>query len=337
MSGRADRARSAGLWLRDTGLGAAGYVLVATVAVAGWSASFVGLHQFAEAHMALADRPAWLVPVTFDGAALGLTMSVARAAMHGRGAAMWRVLVVAFTALSAWINYTHISDPAGRWVAALLPVSAVTVFESLMSEARNAYERRTGRVRPRIHPLRWLMDFGGTWAIVRAYVLDVPLPDRLTAARAWGPVRPENAVEAISAAPGWLPDVLPARPVPVASVAADVAAWPVMVSATVPETTRDSDTTVTGHGPDSTATPEATVTGHRSATGATRGRSRDRTATPRRPATKSASKPATGATDLDRVRALLADDPTLTGAGVARALGVSARTGQRLRQAVSHD
>ncbi|HEX5495859.1 MAG TPA: DUF2637 domain-containing protein, partial [Mycobacteriales bacterium] len=169
MTGRTDRARAAGLWLRDTGLGAAGYVLVATVAVAGWSASFVGLHQFATDHMGLADTAAWLVPTTFDGAALGLTMSVARAAIHGRGAMVWRLLVVAFTGLSSWINYTHIDDPHGRWVAALLPISAVTVFESLMSEARQAYERRTERVRPRIHPLRWLVDFGGTWEIVRNY------------------------------------------------------------------------------------------------------------------------------------------------------------------------
>lgn len=180
MTGRVERACQAGLWLRDTGLGAVGYALVTVVAVAGWWASFVGLHAFATAHMGLSDHEGWLVPLTFDGAALGLTVCVARAAMHGRGALVWRGLVVAFTGLSAWINYTHIDDPRGRLVAALLPISAVTVFEALMGEARAAYERRSGRVRPRIHPLRWVFDWTGTWAIVRAYVLDIPMPDRYT-------------------------------------------------------------------------------------------------------------------------------------------------------------
>lgn len=174
--GRWDRARATGLWLRDTGLGAVGYLLVAVVAVCGWWASFIGLHQFATDRMGLRSGEAWLVPVTFDGAALGLTVCVARASMRGRGALVWRVLVIGFTGLSAGINYAHISDPTGRWVAALLPISAVTVFESLMAEARAAHERRIGRPRPRIHPLRWVVDPGGTWAIVRSRILEVPVP-----------------------------------------------------------------------------------------------------------------------------------------------------------------
>jgi hypothetical protein len=179
---RGDRWRTIGHWLRDTGLGAFGFALVLTVAGAGWSASFLGLHDFGEHHMGLTHTTAWLVPITFDGAPAGLSIVVARASIHGRTAPLWRFLIVAFTGLSSWINYQHIDDPLGRIVAAFMPPSAVVLFEGLMSEVRAAAVRRTGRERPRLHPLRWFMDRPGTWAIYRAYVLGIELPDALQVA-----------------------------------------------------------------------------------------------------------------------------------------------------------
>jgi hypothetical protein len=179
-----ERVRTAALWLRDTGLGGFGFVLVLVVAVSGWAASFIGLHDFGMQHMGLSETTAWLVPITFDGAPAGLSIVVLRAATHGRPATVWRLLIVAFTGLSSWINYEHIDDPLGREVASFMPPSAVILFEGLMSEARAAAARRNGRTAPRLHPLRWVFDRQGTLAIVRSYVLGLELPEPLQQAAA---------------------------------------------------------------------------------------------------------------------------------------------------------
>lgn len=187
---RAARWRAVGHWLRDTGLGTIGFLIVLTVALSGWTASFIGLHQFGTQHMDLTTSEAWLVPVTFDGAAAGLSLVVFRASINGRGAGLWRVLIVAFTALSSWINYVHISDPTGRWIACYMPPSAVILFEGLMSEARAAAARRNGHERARVHALRWVFDFSGTLNLYRQYVMAVELPEPLQQGSANLPVNP---------------------------------------------------------------------------------------------------------------------------------------------------
>jgi hypothetical protein len=176
-----ERVRDAALWLRDTGLGGFGFALVLVVAVSGWAASFIGLHDFGVEHMGFGDRAAWLVPITFDGAPAGLSIVVARAATHGRSAPVWRLLIVGFTGLSSWINYQHIEDPLGREVASFMPPSAVILFEGLMSEARAAAIRRRramlGEVAAvRLHPARWIFAPRDTAKIVRGYVLGTALP-----------------------------------------------------------------------------------------------------------------------------------------------------------------
>lgn len=180
----ADRLRAVGNWARDTGLGITGFVVVLIVALAGWTASFIGLHNFGMTHMGLNADTAWLVPITFDGAAAGLSLVVFRASINARGASLWRLLIVVFTALSSWINWEHITDPTGRWIAAFMPPAAVILFEGLMSEARAAAARRDGSERPRVHLLRWFVDRSGTWAIYRAYILGIELPDALKEAAA---------------------------------------------------------------------------------------------------------------------------------------------------------
>lgn len=166
--------------LRDNGLATLAMVLVVGVAVAGWSASFISLHDFAVAHMGLSKRPAWLVPSTFDGAALGLSLLSFRAAIFGRSSLGSAIYVYGFTALSSWINWRHIDDRAGgKFVSALLPIAAVIVFAKVLKEAREAYERRHGkqvfRVRPGLLVLRWMADRSGTRAAIRAQVLAIPM------------------------------------------------------------------------------------------------------------------------------------------------------------------
>lgn len=167
------------LWTRDFGLSTLSVALLLGVATAGWTGSFIGLHDYAMAHMQFTPDEAWLVPLAFDGAAFGLSISSARAAMYGRSAIGSRILVVGFTGLSSWINWLHINDPQGRFVAALLPPAAVVLFEAVLAEMRAASERRSGRVRPRLHPLRWVVDPPGTWNIYRSWILDIPLPQVL--------------------------------------------------------------------------------------------------------------------------------------------------------------
>ena len=187
---RTQRLRDAALWCRDSALGGIGYAIVLAVAVAGWAASFIGLHDFGVNHMGFSDTAAWLVPITFDGAPAGLSIVVMRASTHGRPATVWRLLIIAFTGLSSWINYQHIADPLGRGVAAFMPPSAVILFEGLMSEARAAAQRRTGRVAPRLHPLRWAFDFKGTKDLLRRYVLGLPLPAAFDATASPAPASP---------------------------------------------------------------------------------------------------------------------------------------------------
>lgn len=194
----ASGARAVGHWLRDTGLGITGFILVLIVALAGWTASFIGLHDFGMRHMSLGSDAAWLVPVTFDGAALGLSLVVFRASINGRGANVWRLLIVVFTGLSSWINWQHIDDPTGRWIASFMPPAAVILFEGLMSEARAAASRRLGRERPRLHPLRWAIDRTGTWQIYRSYILGISLPEHLAQAVSGDNESPEATANEVS-------------------------------------------------------------------------------------------------------------------------------------------
>lgn len=192
---RLQRTRDAALWCRDSLLGGIGYTIVLTVAAAGWAASFIGLHDFGITHMGLSTDAAWLVPITFDGAPAGLSIVVARASTHGRPALVWRLLIVAFTGLSSWINYQHIDDELGRTVASFMPPSAVILFEGLMSEARAAAQRRLGRAIPRLHPLRWAFDRKGTLDLYRRHILGLPLPAGFDATASATPVSPPAAAQ----------------------------------------------------------------------------------------------------------------------------------------------
>jgi hypothetical protein len=176
------RLQTAALWLRDVGLGATGFVLLVVVATAGFTASFIGLHKFGMTRIHYSDHQAWLVPIAIDGADIGLSVTALRAAMAGRGALLNRIMIFACTSISSWINYTDVDDWSGRRIAALLPVLAVILLEFLLGEARAAHERRNGHQRPRLSLLRWLFDFRGTLAILRAYALGIPLPEQMAVA-----------------------------------------------------------------------------------------------------------------------------------------------------------
>src|SRR5438445_13774705 len=108
-----NRLQQAAAWIRDSALSVTAVLLVLATAASGWSASFISLHEFAMAHMTLSSGAAWLVPGTFDGAALGLSLLAFRAATFGRASLGSRIYVYGFTGLSSWINYVHIPDPQG--------------------------------------------------------------------------------------------------------------------------------------------------------------------------------------------------------------------------------
>lgn len=196
------RFRRSALWLRDFALGGFGFVMVLGVAVSGWSVSFIGLHNFGVAHMGLKSGTAWLVPATFDGAPAGLSIVIMRAGVKGRTAYLWRVLVIAFTGLSSWINYIHLADGAGRWVASFMPPAAVLLFEGLMSETRHAARDRFGWRRAGIHPLRWVFAPWRTLGIYKAHVLSLDLPEELRVASA--ELAPTRTAE-LAPAPGERP------------------------------------------------------------------------------------------------------------------------------------
>lgn len=166
-------------WLRDSALSVIAVLLVLAVATSGWSASFIALHGFAMLHMGFGDAAAWLVPGTFDGAAFGLSLLAFRAATYGRASFGARLYVYGFTALSSWINFVHITDRQGRLVACLLPISAVVVFDKVLREAREAYERRHGKqvfkVRPGLLLLRLAVDRKATAKAIRGQIAAIPV------------------------------------------------------------------------------------------------------------------------------------------------------------------
>lgn len=187
-SRRADKTRPAlpwarpSAWLQEHGLSGLTLLLLVVVAGAGWKASFIGLHVFAMEHMNFEDGPAWLVPITIDGAACGMTLMVFRAAMHGRPAPGYRFLVACFTGLSSWINWFHIADSVGGRVAAVLCPSSVVLLEALTKEIRLSWEERNG-LTPRltIHPMRWVLAPWTTFKIMRTWILELPVPTHQTA------------------------------------------------------------------------------------------------------------------------------------------------------------
>ena len=147
--------------LRDSALGWAGYGLVLVVAAAGWSLSYRALHSYGMESLGETRQAAWLVPLTFDLAPLGLSIVVFRARQRARSALVWRLGIWAFTALSAWINWVHAPElDYAKVIAALLPISAVVLFEGLMAEVHKAALDRLygGGIVPRLTLACWLLD-----------------------------------------------------------------------------------------------------------------------------------------------------------------------------------
>lgn len=161
-------------------LGRLSLIPTAAAAVAGWSASFIGLHGFAVRQMAgfTADT-AWLVPGAFDLSAFGSTVLVYRASINGRSGFRSRVMMYLFTALSAWINWIHQTSGAARFVACVLPVAAVIVFDGLAAEYRADWEadhgRKAFRMRLGLLLLRRMVDKEGTRAAFREQITAIPV------------------------------------------------------------------------------------------------------------------------------------------------------------------
>lgn len=161
-------------------LGRLSLIPTAAAAVAGWSASFIGLHGFAVKQMSgfTADT-AWLVPGAFDLSAFGSTVLVYRASINGRSGFRSRVLMYLFTALSAWINWIHQGNDSARFVACVLPVAAVLVFDGLAAEYRADWEadhgRKAFRMRFGLLLLRRMVDKEGTKAAFREQITAIPV------------------------------------------------------------------------------------------------------------------------------------------------------------------
>lgn len=156
---------------------------VALAAVAGWAASFIGLHNFGAGRMeGYTDNTAWLIPAAFDGAAFACAVLTYRASIAGRSALRGRVLTWAFTALSSWINYIdQPENTQARLVAVWLPIAAVAVFDVVLSEMRadweEAHGRRAFRMRIGLLALRAIVDRQGTREAFRRQVTDIPVAD----------------------------------------------------------------------------------------------------------------------------------------------------------------
>lgn len=147
--------------ISNAALSAAGPILVLVVAFSGWSLSYRKLHGYGVLRLGETDGFAWLVPLTFSLAPLGLSLVILQAKRKARSAWLWRIGLWTFAAIESGINY--ISTPAAfyaREIAAALPLSAVILFEGLMwLTHRRALERMYGeKVIPRLAFWCWLLD-----------------------------------------------------------------------------------------------------------------------------------------------------------------------------------
>lgn len=111
-----------------------GYAIVAIVALAGGLLSATHLAAWTVQNMHAAPWASWLTPVTFDLCPTGLTIMVHRARRDGRGAVVFRLLIVAFAGISAYINYSFVGHGSASWIAALLPLSACALLEAIFAD-----------------------------------------------------------------------------------------------------------------------------------------------------------------------------------------------------------
>lgn len=211
-------------------------LFVALAAVAGWAASFIGLHDFGVRDMlGFTDRTAWLIPAAFDGAAFACAVLTYRASIVGRAAVRGRLLTMAFTALSSWVNYIHQPPGNAKLVAVWLPIAAVLVFDTVLVDLRAEYEQRHGRRAFRLRTwlllLRWFVDRAGTRTAFTDEVRKIQVSDLVGLGREQesfqapvaAPEVPAAAIEAPSAPPQE-PVLVQPEPEPVVLVASAIEA-----------------------------------------------------------------------------------------------------------------
>lgn len=185
-------------------------LFVAMAAIAGWAASFIGLHDFGVKDMrGFTDTTAWFIPAAFDGAAFACAVLTYRASIVGRSALRGRLLTFAFTAISAWINYIHQPEGWARQVAVWLPIAAVAVFDAVLVDLRAEYEERNGRKAFRLRTwlllLRWFVDREGTKAAFTDEVRKIEVSNLIGLGREPGTPTPVALPVSPAAAPAPMP------------------------------------------------------------------------------------------------------------------------------------
>jgi hypothetical protein len=106
----------------------AAMALVAVLAVASFSLSFLGLIQ-AAAWAGIAENLRWLVPIVIDSTILVYAVSATVQRARGENTAMSWLAVGFFTAVSVVANASHVLAPAG----VVQPLSPAMVFGSLLA------------------------------------------------------------------------------------------------------------------------------------------------------------------------------------------------------------
>jgi Protein of unknown function (DUF2637) len=140
-----------------------GYGTLALVEACVASMSWAGLSGWAHASLHLTGIPALMVPISLDGAAAASAFLALRAVIRGDSAAGARMMVVAFTAASAYLNWhhadTHYADSAAALFFAGMSIAVLALFELALRELRRTSLRAIGAVeRPiaKFRALRWL-------------------------------------------------------------------------------------------------------------------------------------------------------------------------------------
>jgi hypothetical protein len=151
-------------------LAVAGYALLALVEIAVAAMSWTGLMGFAEDTLRLSGLQALAVPVSLDGAAAALAFLTLRSVIRAESATGRRVMVLAFTLASAYINWHHgitaYADGAAPLFFAGMSVAVLAVFDSVVREVRRTALGVIGAVEaptPRFRALRWARFPRETW------------------------------------------------------------------------------------------------------------------------------------------------------------------------------
>lgn len=177
----ATRNRSANEWL-DVGIDVVASLGTYVLIVLGFTASYSTIRKIAVEKGNFSDTMSHIVPLSFEGGIIILSLRVIREARAGRRALFLR-LIVAMGALATLVtNFRAESQGIEGQLTHVVPVAMFIIcFEWMIHSARKKALQDMGLLpppMPNLRPVEWLLDFSNSFARWRLMALhNIPNPE----------------------------------------------------------------------------------------------------------------------------------------------------------------